>query len=265
MIFTWLEKFNKKIWSRHLPQPVAESSDQKFIVWAWWSLGFLKFTFGLRVFYRFISKSWSPRHLAFALGASWMVGLFWQLIGAGIVVLTSYLGWWTWLWSDGASSFPPLWILTLGDTSGLTLLLLAGVTLILSQITGQFMVGFLFSVAAIFAGTLSLWGALTIVLTERLGYFVFLISRADQLKPKSYYYFRTFMSALFVLFSLMFGGVIISWLREGLRYDFWTPWFKLVEFGLLYAWWAAAETLITLTGFHYLWKSHGFSVVNENK
>lgn len=254
MIFTWLEKYNQKLWSRHLPEPQTENADQKFVSWSWWALGYLKFTLNLRVFYRMIADQWPQRHLAFALGASWMLGLFWQSLLAGLVVATSYLGWWTWIWSGAASAMPPLWILTLGDTSGMTLLLLAGLTLILSQVTGQFMVGFLFSVAGIFAGTLSLWGALTIVLTERLGYFIFLITRAEQLKPKKYYYFRTFMSALFVVLSLSFGGLVITLLRDLLVYDFWTPWFKLIEFALLYAWWAAAESLITLMGFHYLWK-----------
>lgn len=254
MIFTWVEQFNKKLWGRHLPDQSKNLSDQKFISWCWWSLGYLKFTLNLRVFYRMIHDQWPQRHLAFALGASWMLGLFWQSLVAIFVAGTSYLGWWTWIWSGAASAMPPLWILTLGDTSGLTLMLLAGLTFILSQVTGQFIIGFMFAIAAIFAGTLSLWGALTIVLTERFGYFIFLLTRANQLKPRNFYYFRVGMSGFFVLLSLIFGGVVIELIRELLLFDFWKPWFKLIEFALLYAWWAAAETLVTLTGFHYLWK-----------
>lgn len=251
-----MKNLNLKIWGPHF----LNQSGLDFLKWVPQALFKLMLSIGFVCFYRQILNQSSKEELSLAprrpwlfyLGASWMLSLFWQVLIVFAAVQTTYWGWWTWLWSGAQQMLPPLWILTLGDTSFITLLILGLLAFGLSLSVRVGGIGLFFCASAIAAGVLSVWGALIIVLGERLGLWVTLGSWRHRFKWDLLS--RICIALVFFIGAFVFGGYVLWNIRLLMGGDVWSSTSKLIEFAMLYAWWAAAETLVSLLFMHFYWQ-----------
>ena len=195
------------------------------------------------------------RAFLFGLGASWLFGLFWQVLLLAAVVTTSWLGWWSWIWSGSAQLVPPMWILTLGDTSWMALSIISALAVGLSFSVGISGVGLAFVGCALFVGALSTQAALLILFAERLGLWLLLVTRSyPSPRLKADVVLRLILAAIFFLIQWVLGGVVIHLVRLNITQGYGDLLSRFFELGYLYFWWAALESLVSLFVFHYYYR-----------
>jgi len=234
-----------------------------FLTWIWTALAKMTLGVGLSRFYLCPEIDYKNlndsdlvhrRSYMFSLGASWVFALVWKVAILLILFTTSWMGLWTWLWSGSGQSIPPLWILTLGDNSLTALLLLSFLSGILGATTGLSGIGLVFVTLALFSGVLSVQGALLIIFAERLGIWNFILFKTKgSVSFKRDILIRTLLAVLFFLIQFFFGGLIIQITRFNLGFQYSNLFSRFFEFGFLYFWWAALESLFVLLVFHYYW------------
>jgi hypothetical protein len=172
-----------------------------------------------------------------------------------IAILTSWYGLWTWVWAGANQIVPPMWILTLGDTSVISLGILSILSALLSFSLGVSGMGLIFCSLALFAGVLSIQGALLILFAERLGLWIHVLIRS-QAHPVIHrdLWIRVTIAILLFINQFVFGNWVIDLVRLNLRFEYSHLGSRFFQFGYLYFMWAALETLISLIGFHFYWK-----------
>jgi len=238
--------------------------NKEFMNWVWVTLFQLTFkvrfcNFLLGTMNRFSTFTQNiaekRRSFLFILGVSWVFSVGWQVLIVVLVFISSWYGLWSWVWSGSNQVVPPLWILTLGDTSFISLGILSVFSTLVGYSLGVSSLGLIFCSSALFVGVLSVQGALLIMFAERLGLWFHILTKVKaQTVILKDLWARVTIAIFFFFIQFIFGGLVIDLARLNLGFQYVNLWSRFFEFAYLYFWWAALETVLCLTGFHYYWK-----------